>query len=267
LCVNNYFERWADTVGQRKRTKADLGEAIETGRRLREARELIGLTQAQLGAAIGGRSQQVIDRYESGQSRIPLGVAIRICRELEVRLEWLAEGVGPVLTSEDEAARGIFWSTYYACVLRDRLTEELDSAAKNSSIDQKIRRACQLAWSALKDVHPNELTLCTFQRLIWEIVRPLNLLLTERPPDREPRVLHQPQEQNREASAGPGRAIDELQARLGGTPLPHISRKYLKIDGGSPAKEAISRNEERRRAEKAFDKHWPGWVRRKAKNR
>ena len=231
------------------------------GRRLREARELVGMSQAQLGAAVGRRSQQVIDRYESGQSRIPLGVAVRICRELEVRLEWLTGGVGPVLTSEDEAARGIFWSTYYACVLRDRLVEELDSVARNISVDHRVRKACQLTGSALKDVHPDELTLSTFQRLIWEIVRSLNVLLTERPPDREPLLLQQSRERKGKSSAGAKRAVDELQSLLGGSLLPHISRKYLRIDRGSPAKEAISRNEERRRAEQAFERVWPGWLR------
>lgn len=255
-------------MGQRRKTAADLNEAVAIGRRLREAREARGASQSTLGTLVGGRAQQVIDRYESGQSRIPLAVAIRICDKLGLRLEWLAEGSGPMSSSDDEVAAGVFWSSYYASVLRDHLLEELESAANNPSVDPKIKQACLLARSALENVPTDELTVHTFQRLIWEIVRPLNVFLTDRPPDRDPRSLQDEQEPRQKTKTAVGRRIDEeLCFRLGEEELPFMSRRYLRIYEGSPAKEAAARHGEVKRARQAFERAWPDLYGKKRKKR
>lgn len=65
----------------------------EAGRRIREARETLGLTQIQLAELIGVTYQQV-HKYEKGMNRISLGCVDRICRQLGMTPNDLVPGWG-----------------------------------------------------------------------------------------------------------------------------------------------------------------------------
>lgn len=59
----------------------------ELGRKIRKARELARLTQAQLGARIGMRFQQ-IQKYESGANNISGARLVQVARALELPMGW-----------------------------------------------------------------------------------------------------------------------------------------------------------------------------------
>lgn len=65
-------------------------EIVEIGKRIKQARELRGLTQEQLGNSLG-MNKSTIQRYETGQiSKIKLPVLESIAKALRVNPNWLA---------------------------------------------------------------------------------------------------------------------------------------------------------------------------------
>jgi transcriptional regulator with XRE-family HTH domain len=75
------------------------------GRRLRNRRRLMGMTQNQLALMVGVRFQQ-IQKYESGANRISASRLWRFCQALEVPAAYFFEGLSsdrsPVLAPVDE---------------------------------------------------------------------------------------------------------------------------------------------------------------------
>ncbi|MEN3952162.1 helix-turn-helix transcriptional regulator [Iodidimonas sp. SYSU 1G8] len=73
---------------------------IHVGKRLRQRRTFIGMTQEQLGAALGITFQQV-QKYERGANRIGASRLFDICRILEVQpqffFESMPEGAEPAV--------------------------------------------------------------------------------------------------------------------------------------------------------------------------
>ncbi len=76
---------------------------IHVGKRLRQRRTFIGMTQEQLGAALGITFQQV-QKYERGANRIGASRLFDICRILEVQPQfffasgcWIWRGRSPGL--------------------------------------------------------------------------------------------------------------------------------------------------------------------------
>jgi transcriptional regulator with XRE-family HTH domain len=61
------------------------------GRRLRRRRRLVGLTQAELGAAIGVRFQQ-IQKYECAANKISASRLYELAHKLEVDVGYFFEG-------------------------------------------------------------------------------------------------------------------------------------------------------------------------------
>jgi len=61
------------------------------GKRMRQRRRLLGLSQRQLADAVGVRFQQ-IQKYECGANRITVGRLWSLARALEVKPEFFFEG-------------------------------------------------------------------------------------------------------------------------------------------------------------------------------
>lgn len=61
------------------------------GKRMRQRRRLLGLTQQQLADAVGVRFQQ-IQKYECGANKISVGRLWSLARALEVQPEYFFEG-------------------------------------------------------------------------------------------------------------------------------------------------------------------------------
>src|SRR5687768_10977450 len=73
---------------------------LELGRRIREARQSLKLTQRDLGAAIGVTFQQV-QKYESGRSRMTVDTLLETAEALKVSPGSLIAGMGA--TADDLA--------------------------------------------------------------------------------------------------------------------------------------------------------------------
>ena len=72
---------------------------IELGRRLREARERIGLSQTTLGEAVGVTFQQV-QKYEKGQNRLSVVRLLSIANALNTPVESFLEGLSDMARGE-----------------------------------------------------------------------------------------------------------------------------------------------------------------------
>ncbi len=68
----------------------DIDKVI--GARLRQHRMLKGVSQEQIGEALGLTFQQ-IQKYEKGTNRVSVGAAILICDRLNIRLADLLDGL------------------------------------------------------------------------------------------------------------------------------------------------------------------------------
>jgi transcriptional regulator with XRE-family HTH domain len=78
----------------RKKAQRRAAELIDAqvGQRVRRRRELIGLSQEQLGHHLGLSFQQV-QKYENGTNRISAGRLLQITDVLGIRIETLFEGL------------------------------------------------------------------------------------------------------------------------------------------------------------------------------
>jgi transcriptional regulator with XRE-family HTH domain len=95
----------------------------DIGRRVRRRRRLLGLTQLQLGSAVGMRLQQ-IQKYESGVNRVTAGKLFQIAAALEAPMAHFFEGQpNPVGSNEPEPSMS--WDPILSDVLDRRATIEL----------------------------------------------------------------------------------------------------------------------------------------------
>lgn len=67
---------------------------IKVGQRIRHRRDLLGISQDQLGQHLGLSFQQV-QKYETGKNRISAGRLLQIADFLSLRIETLFEGLLP----------------------------------------------------------------------------------------------------------------------------------------------------------------------------
>jgi transcriptional regulator with XRE-family HTH domain len=65
---------------------------VHVGKRLRQRRTFVGMTQEQLGAALGITFQQV-QKYERGANRVGASRLFDICRILDVQPQYFFEGM------------------------------------------------------------------------------------------------------------------------------------------------------------------------------
>ncbi len=75
--------------------------------RLKKLRKALGLTQEKLGKAIGVK-QSTVGTWEIGTQTPPPSAILLICKEFNVRREWLENGSGEMFAPEstgDDAAR------------------------------------------------------------------------------------------------------------------------------------------------------------------
>lgn len=66
----------------------------ELGRRIREARQRLDLTQRDLGAALGVTAQQV-QKYEAGKSQMSVGMLLKFAEAVKATPATLLAGLGP----------------------------------------------------------------------------------------------------------------------------------------------------------------------------
>ena len=76
-------------VDPRKASKTDTA----IGERIRERREVMGITQSYLGEKLGITFQQV-QKYENGVNRVSAGRLVDVARILEVPIEHFFSGLG-----------------------------------------------------------------------------------------------------------------------------------------------------------------------------
>lgn len=69
---------------------------LQLGRRLRQRRRLLGLTQQELGALCGVRFQQ-IQKYETAANKMSAGMIGRLARVLDVQVAYFFEDLDPFL--------------------------------------------------------------------------------------------------------------------------------------------------------------------------
>jgi len=93
-----------DAVRQEIGTKKPRAVDIYVGSRIRLRRNLLGISQTELGERIGVTFQQV-QKYEKGVNRIGTSRLLRICDVLQTAPEWLFEGAPGPKPKQSAAAR------------------------------------------------------------------------------------------------------------------------------------------------------------------
>lgn len=77
---------------------------LQLGRRLRRRRQLLGMSQQELGAACGVRFQQ-IQKYETAANKMSARMLGRLARALDISVAYFFEGLEPLLAARQPAAR------------------------------------------------------------------------------------------------------------------------------------------------------------------
>lgn len=77
---------------------------VFVGSRIRARRYALGISQSELGAAIGVRFQQ-IQKYETGANRVSASRLWAVAEKLGVEIEYFFQGIRPVRDSDDGIAK------------------------------------------------------------------------------------------------------------------------------------------------------------------
>jgi transcriptional regulator with XRE-family HTH domain len=95
-------------IGRGDVTASEIDQLV--GDRIRQRRILMGLTQDQLGAALGISYQQV-QKYETGANRVSAGRLYLIAQRLEVRPGWffdpVATGLNGINLGDSNSSRNL----------------------------------------------------------------------------------------------------------------------------------------------------------------
>ena len=95
-------------IGRGEITASEIDQLV--GDRIRQRRILMGLTQDQLGAALGISYQQV-QKYETGANRVSAGRLYLIARRLEVNPGWffdpMATGLNGLNIGDSNSSRNL----------------------------------------------------------------------------------------------------------------------------------------------------------------
>ena len=75
-------------------------EDVHIGRRIAQRRVELGLSQGDLGGALGVTFQQV-QKYEKGANRVSGGRLLRIARALKVDVQWFYDGLGQTVADPE----------------------------------------------------------------------------------------------------------------------------------------------------------------------
>lgn len=85
------------------------------GERIRAARNIKKISQAELAAALGdGLSFQQVQKYEKGTNRLSIGRLIEVANALEVPIDWFLEGAPGIAKNNAEDLFGSFFKLPYA---------------------------------------------------------------------------------------------------------------------------------------------------------
>lgn len=94
---------------RRRRTVIEHGPEVvdvEVGRRVRVCRNLVGLTQEQLGDRIGVTFQQM-QKYENGTNRISASRLWAISQVLDMSISWFFEDAGKKVAAAKKGEPGV----------------------------------------------------------------------------------------------------------------------------------------------------------------
>lgn len=119
------------------------------GKRLRHRRWLVGMTQQQLGDAVGIKFQQ-IQKYETGMNRISASRLWDLARVLDVPVAFFFEGIGVEHADATAVAQAQAAERGEGDVLRDKETVELVRAYYAIPEDQR-RKLLDLTKALGKD--------------------------------------------------------------------------------------------------------------------
>jgi len=127
------------TVNRMVKAADDLDAHI--GGRVRLRRMMIGMSQEQLGEALGLTFQQV-QKYEKGLNRIGAGRLYRMAQIMRVPIEFFFEGLPEIIEPEDEPERAAqkaeimgFLSTPEGYALSTAFANIDDSATRRRLVD------------------------------------------------------------------------------------------------------------------------------------
>ena len=95
---------------------------IHVGKRIRQRRWLVGMTQQELGDAVGIKFQQ-IQKYETGANRVSASRLWEIADALDVQVTFFFDGLSPKANQSEAAGR-----TIPADMAEDREAVELGRA-------------------------------------------------------------------------------------------------------------------------------------------
>ena len=79
---------------------------VFVGRRMRERRRQIGISQSEIGGQLG-LSFQAVQKYESGEIRIAASTLFRLCHVLGVGPGYFFEGLTPPERKGSDKKRGV----------------------------------------------------------------------------------------------------------------------------------------------------------------
>ena len=104
---------------------------MHIGRRIRERRLMLGLSQQQLAAMIGVTYQQA-HKYETGLNRVSAGRLFRIAEALQVPVSWFYEGLGAPrsATLSRRERLGLELARNFALIRDERQQEALSQMAR-----------------------------------------------------------------------------------------------------------------------------------------
>lgn len=111
---------------------------IGVGPRLKQVREALRLTQAELADAVGGSKRGLQDNET--RNRVPGGEVIAGFVRLGINANWLLTGEGPMLLSELEEVATLRAHNQRLQAERDALAARLDQA-QDASLNQAAMRA------------------------------------------------------------------------------------------------------------------------------
>ncbi len=155
---------------RRPKTTRELKHAESIGGRLRKAREAAGLSQAELGRRLGGRSQNAVTAYETGRSQLPLSLVVQACRALNVRIEWLLEGSEPRAAADFEKEQIEKYRSSVYEGLRICLLGETAAVQNDPNIPAHLKTAYQQAARYLQQIPPEALDQAALVRSIRQLL-------------------------------------------------------------------------------------------------
>ena len=124
------------------------------GRRVRERRVALGITQGKLGETLGVSYQQV-QKYENGSSRVSAGLLYVAAQRLDVTLDYFFDGVGS--PHENQATLGLVGRNERQVIALVKNFTQITNVRKRSAVAHHVRALAHEARAkARKKPRPKE---------------------------------------------------------------------------------------------------------------